>query len=163
MRACCFWLLVAPSVYATQMTPPSMAPPRSSSSLTPSLEPLSDMTTASTFNNQQFQRNNDPTYLEPPLNQDEIDELLWKEAGYKKKPTSSGKPSHQRANQGCGSSSGNGIHEVVKRQDYLSWDDYFFAVAALSAMRSKGACMKRHKQYFWRSLFENGCENGKRR
>ena len=38
----------------------------------------------------------------------------------------------------------------VKRQDYISWDEYFMGVAALSAMRSKdpgtqvGACIVSH-------------------
>ena len=27
---------------------------------------------------------------------------------------------------------------TTKRQDYISWDDYFMAVAFLSSMRSKG-------------------------
>ncbi len=34
---------------------------------------------------------------------------------------------------------------TTKRQDYISWDDYFVAVSFLSAMRSKGAaCCFRH-------------------
>lgn len=39
------------------------------------------------------------------------------------------------------------IHTIGKRQDYLSWDEYFMAVALLSAFRSKdpntqvGACV----------------------
>ena len=41
----------------------------------------------------------------------------------------------------------DGLKREHRRQDYLSWDDYFMAIAALSAMRSKdpstqvGACI----------------------
>lgn len=34
--------------------------------------------------------------------------------------------------------------QITKRTDYLKWDDYFMAVAVLSAQRSKGA--------WWRAL-----------
>ena len=153
MHARLLWLAAlrfAPIVYATPMTPqPSLlAPPRSSSSLSPLESSLSDMTTAASIvNHSHVKQNKDHWHNLPPLNQDEIDELLWKEAGYKKKQNAPGKNQREdheccsRSRNSSSSSSSNDIHAVKKRQDYLSWDDYFFAVAALSAMRSKGACM----------------------
>lgn len=69
----------------------------------------------------------DPPVFTSPLSKDEIRELLLKEAQYE-----------------CCKSS---IHTVEKRTDYVSWDDYFMAIASLSAHRSKdpvspkGACL----------------------
>ncbi|XP_076030134.1 uncharacterized protein LOC143018557 isoform X2 [Oratosquilla oratoria] len=40
--------------------------------------------------------------------------------------------------QNCSTSSTNSLEK--KREDYLSWDDYFMSVAFLSAMRSKDPC-----------------------
>lgn len=60
-----------------------------------------------------------------PLSRDEIRDLLWKEASYD-----------------C-----NAPTTTPKRATYLSWDDYFMAIAFLSARRSKdpkaptGACL----------------------
>lgn len=45
------------------------------------------------------------------------------------------------------SQGGSPVGRVTKREDYISWDDYFMGVAFLSAMRSKdpstqvGACL----------------------
>ena len=50
-----------------------------------------------------------------PLSRQEIQALLWKEAAY--------------------NATGNDV--VPKRSDYICWDDYFMAAAALSAHRSK--------------------------
>ncbi|NLM63425.1 MAG: dCMP deaminase family protein [Mollicutes bacterium] len=55
--------------------------------------------------------------------------------------------------------------KVKKRQDYLSWDEYFMGVAKLSAMRSKdpstqvGACIVGHDNRIL-SIGYNGAPNG---
>jgi deoxycytidylate deaminase len=41
------------------------------------------------------------------------------------------------ANANAGAATGDGPQMIRKREDYISWDDYFMAVAFLSAMRSK--------------------------
>ena len=66
-----------------------------------------------------------PPVFTSPLSRDEIRDLLWKEANYD-----------------C-----NAPTSTPKRSTYLSWDDYFMAIAFLSARRSKdpkaptGACL----------------------
>ncbi|KAF0687734.1 Aste57867_20539 [Aphanomyces stellatus] len=58
--------------------------------------------------------------------------------------------------------------KVVKRQDYLSWDDYFMSVAFLSSMRSKdpstqvGACIVNSEKKIvgiGYNGFPNGCDD----
>jgi deoxycytidylate deaminase len=67
-----------------------------------------------------------PPVFTSPLSKYEIRELLLEEAGYD-----------------CN----NPATALAKRTDYLSWDDYFMAIASLSAHRSKdpilpkGACL----------------------
>lgn len=71
-----------------------------------------------------------PSCSQTPLtSKSAIDSLLWREAGYR--------------SSSCPVANAT----VGKRTDYISWDDYFMATAALSALRSKdpihptGACI----------------------
>ncbi|KAI9921101.1 hypothetical protein PsorP6_000654 [Peronosclerospora sorghi] len=49
--------------------------------------------------------------------------------------------------------------QVLKRSDYLSWDDYFMSVAFLSAMRSKGCIVNPDRKIVGIGYngFPNGC------
>jgi len=61
-----------------------------------------------------------------PMTPEQVADLLWEEARYRKpEPTPQDSITASNNNMNC------------KRTDYLSWDDYFMAVAALSAKRSK--------------------------
>ena len=60
-----------------------------------------------------------------------------------------------------GSDAQNGNEQIdAKRQEYLSWEDYFMSVAFLSAMRSKDPAtqvMKTHFNFRLFSVFLNTC------
>ncbi|GKY93193.1 hypothetical protein MPSEU_001092300 [Mayamaea pseudoterrestris] len=109
-----------------------------------------------------------------PLSQQQIDSVLWNEAKYLTSKSSmmkeatgatkletgpsldgSAEPRQETATAASATSQSNSpdLKAVIrKRKDYLSWDDYFMAVAALSAMRSKdpvtptGACIVDERQ-----------------
>jgi dCMP deaminase len=80
------------------------------------------------------------------LSQLEIHALLWKEAAYTS--VSSTTSNEARSTSSSAENTTLAVDTAIrKRTNYLSWDDYFFAVAALSAKRSKdplsptGACL----------------------
>ena len=53
-----------------------------------------------------------------------------------------------------GSDAQNGNEQIdAKRQEYLSWEDYFMSVAFLSAMRSKDPATQVMEAHFNFSLF----------
>ena len=66
---------------------------------------------------------------------------------YNKKTDGNSTSSSQKKGRTNGSQATSGTSEVKKREDYLSWDEYFMSVAQLSAQRSKdpntqvGACI----------------------
>jgi dCMP deaminase len=72
-----------------------------------------------------------PSSTPSSLSKNEIQSLLWKEAAYDANATNTSTDDSSQQ----------------KRRDYISWDEYFMAVAALSAHRSKdpaspsGACI----------------------
>ncbi len=72
-------------------------------------------------------------------------QLLIKEANYD--PIQGNQQQQQQQQTSSQNNSNDNNNKTSKRQDYLSWDDYFTAVASLSAYRSKdpntqvGACI----------------------
>jgi dCMP deaminase len=91
----------------------------------PTMEPSPTAAPAAARNDGADARSRPPVFTSP-LSKDEIHALLLEEAGYD-----------------CT----NPATALAKRTDYLSWDDYFMAIASLSAHRSKdpilpkGACL----------------------